>query len=73
MKFEHDQLLTVFRVTVGRPYMYGLAIGGEQGAEQVIRSTLADMEVTMGLSGYRDIGEIQGRREEVVVKVDLDL
>jgi lactate 2-monooxygenase len=53
--------------------MYGLAIGGEQGVEQVIRSTLADMEVTMGLSGYRDIGEIQGRREEVVVKVDLDL
>jgi isopentenyl diphosphate isomerase/L-lactate dehydrogenase-like FMN-dependent dehydrogenase len=50
--------------------MYGLAIGGEQGVEQVLRSTLADLEITMGLSGYKSVEEIQGKREEVLVKVD---
>jgi len=58
-------------VLLGRPYMYGLALGGEKGIEQVLRSILADLEVTMGLSGFRNLGEIQGKREEVIMKVDL--
>jgi isopentenyl diphosphate isomerase/L-lactate dehydrogenase-like FMN-dependent dehydrogenase len=56
---------------VGRPYMYGLAIGGEKGVEQVLRSTLSDLEVTMGLAGYKNVGEIQGKRDEIIVKVDM--
>jgi len=51
--------------------MYGLALGGEKGIEQVLRSILADLEVTMGLSGFRNLGEIQGNRDEVIMKVDL--
>ena len=37
--------------SVGRPYMYGLAIGGSKGVEEVLRSILADTEITLGLSG----------------------
>jgi lactate 2-monooxygenase len=64
-------MLMIIALIVGRPYIYGLAIGGEKGVEQVLRSTLADLEVTMGLSGYKNVGEIQGKREEIIVKVDL--
>ena len=58
-------------VIVGRPYMYGLTIGGEKGVEEVLRSTLSDMEITMGLAGYKNVGEIQGKRDEIVVKADM--
>ena len=51
--------------------MYGLTIGGEKGVEEVLRSTLSDMEITMGLAGYKNVGEIQGKRDEIVVKADL--
>ena len=49
--------------------MYGLAVGGQAGVEQVIRATLADLEITLGLAGYKDLTEIQGMGEEVVVKI----
>jgi len=52
--------------------MYGLALGGEDGVEQVLRSILADLEVTMGLSGFRNLREIQGKREEVITKMNLE-
>ena len=61
--------LVVLTSTVGRPYVYGLAAGGEKGVEHVIRTVLADLEVSMGLSGFRNLGEIQGRREEVMVRI----
>jgi lactate 2-monooxygenase len=40
-------------VLVGRPYAYGLAHGGEEGVRHVLRCLLADLELTLGLSGYR--------------------
>lgn len=40
-------------VLVGRPYAYGLAHGGEEGVEHVLRSLLADLDLTLGLSGHR--------------------
>jgi len=55
-------------VLVGRPFMYGLAIGGEQGVEEVLRSLLADTEVTLGLSGYKSIEEIWAKRGVVLEK-----
>ncbi|KZP03497.1 FMN-dependent alpha-hydroxy acid dehydrogenase [Athelia psychrophila] len=54
-------------VFLGRPWMYGLAINGEKGVEEVLRSTLADLEVTMGLVGYKNIQELHGGRGKVVV------
>ncbi len=49
--------------------MYGLTVGGEEGVEEVLRMILADTEITLGLSGYRSLKEIQGQREKVIVKI----
>ncbi len=38
-------------VLLGRPYCWGLAVGGEQGVRDVLRNLLADVELTMGLAG----------------------
>jgi|APTNR8051073442_1049403.scaffolds.fasta_scaffold00005_31 lactate 2-monooxygenase len=45
-------------VCIGRPYVYGLAIAGEQGVYEVLRNLMADFELTMGLSGCKNIAEI---------------
>lgn len=45
-------------VCIGRPYVYGLAHGGQQGVEQVIQNFLADFELTMALAGCKNISEI---------------
>ena len=57
-------------VVVGRPIMYGLALGGSEGVEEVLRGLLADTEVTLGLSGYKSINEIWGKREAVLEKAE---
>lgn len=46
-------------VGLGRPYVWGLAVGGEDGVREVIRNLRADFDLTMGLAGVasvRDIG-----------------
>ena len=45
-------------VCIGRPYVYGLALAGEHGIYSVLRNFLADFELTMGLSGCKEISEI---------------
>jgi lactate 2-monooxygenase len=40
-------------VLLGRPFVYGLALGGEAGVRHVVRGILADLELTLGLSGNR--------------------
>ena len=40
---------------VGRPYVYGLALGGVDGVKHVVKTILADLEVTMGLSRHKNI------------------
>ena len=45
-------------VCLGRPYVYGLALGGADGAEAVIKNILAELDLTMGLSGCGSIAEI---------------
>jgi lactate 2-monooxygenase len=45
-------------VLIGRPYVYGLAIGGEAGVRQVLRNLLADFDLTMGLAGCASVEEI---------------
>ncbi|TGO31875.1 hypothetical protein BHYA_0391g00040 [Botrytis hyacinthi] len=42
-------------VLIGRPAIYGLAIGGKQGAKQVLQGILADVDQSMGLAGIQDI------------------
>ena len=56
--------------TVGRPFMYALAVAGQAGVEQLLKATLADVEISLGLSGYKNLEEIQGMRDEIVVKLE---
>ena len=54
-------------VLVGRPYVWGLGLGGEDGVKQVLRSLLADFDLTLALSGYTkpsDVGQQALRRTE---------
>ncbi len=45
-------------VLIGRPYVYGLALGGEAGVRHVLRSLRNDFELTMRLCGLAGLGEL---------------
>jgi isopentenyl diphosphate isomerase/L-lactate dehydrogenase-like FMN-dependent dehydrogenase len=45
-------------VLLGRPYAYGLALGGQAGVRHVLRGVLADFDLTLGLAGYRSPAEL---------------
>jgi isopentenyl diphosphate isomerase/L-lactate dehydrogenase-like FMN-dependent dehydrogenase len=45
-------------VLIGRPFVYGLALAGEEGVRSVLKNFAADLDLTMGLSGCRSIAEI---------------
>jgi lactate 2-monooxygenase len=45
-------------VLLGRPYLYGLALAGQSGVEDVIRNVIAELDLTMALTGARDIAGI---------------
>ena len=46
-------------VCIGRPYVYGLTIGGKEGVIDVLKNLMADFELTMGLAGCASIAEIK--------------
>jgi lactate 2-monooxygenase len=45
-------------VLLGRPYIWGLSVAGEAGARDVLLNFLADLDITMGLSGCRACREL---------------
>lgn len=45
-------------VCLGRPYVYGLALAGERGVREVIRNVIAELDLTLGLSGLASIAGI---------------
>jgi L-lactate dehydrogenase (cytochrome) len=45
-------------VLLGRPYVYGLALGGEDGVRHAVRGILADLDLTLGLSGNRTLADL---------------
>jgi lactate 2-monooxygenase len=45
-------------VLVGRPYVYGLAIGGADGVRHVLRCLLAELDLTVALSGHASLKTI---------------
>jgi L-lactate oxidase len=47
-------------VAIGRPILYGLALGGWMGVEAVLRHLDGELEMTMRLAGVRTIAEISG-------------
>jgi isopentenyl diphosphate isomerase/L-lactate dehydrogenase-like FMN-dependent dehydrogenase len=46
-------------VAIGRPYLYGLALGGRSGVRDVVANIVAELDLTMGLSGVRSVDDIR--------------
>src|SRR3954469_5278545 len=45
-------------VLVGRPYLWGLALDGQNGVETVLRGLLAELDLTMALCGMTETAQI---------------
>ena len=45
-------------VLIGRPYIWGLALAGEQGVAAVIANLAAELDLTLGLAGHRSVREL---------------
>ncbi|MEO1079715.1 MAG: alpha-hydroxy-acid oxidizing protein [Pseudomonadota bacterium] len=46
-------------VGVGRPYTYGLALGGEDGAAHVLKCILAEADLFMAVNGFPSIADLR--------------
>ena len=51
---------------VGRPYLYGLAAGGEQGVSRVLDIFKAELKRTMQLLGVTSLAELRDRVPELL-------
>jgi isopentenyl diphosphate isomerase/L-lactate dehydrogenase-like FMN-dependent dehydrogenase len=47
-------------VCLGRPYVYGLAIGGQAGVEKVLANFIEETRVSLSLAGVSSLKEIAG-------------
>jgi len=45
-------------VGIGRPYAYGLALGGVDGVVHVLRSLLAEADLIMAVDGYPSLKDL---------------
>jgi isopentenyl diphosphate isomerase/L-lactate dehydrogenase-like FMN-dependent dehydrogenase len=45
-------------VGIGRPYAYGLALGGASGVEHVLRTLLAEADLIMAVDGYPSLSDL---------------
>jgi isopentenyl diphosphate isomerase/L-lactate dehydrogenase-like FMN-dependent dehydrogenase len=52
-------------VLLGRPYAYGLALGGQEGVRHVVRSVLAELDLTLALSGFADLLQLRAAKDAV--------
>jgi lactate 2-monooxygenase len=46
-------------VSIGRPYVYALALGGETGVQEYLRNLQADLDLHMRLSGCCNLQDIK--------------
>ncbi|WP_188054835.1 alpha-hydroxy-acid oxidizing protein [Sphingosinithalassobacter sp. CS137] len=46
-------------VGIGRPYSYGLALGGAEGAAHVLKSVLAEADLLMAVNGMPDLAAVR--------------
>jgi isopentenyl diphosphate isomerase/L-lactate dehydrogenase-like FMN-dependent dehydrogenase len=61
-------------VLLSRPYMWGLAVAGEEGVREVLLNLVADLDLTMALSGYTCCRELDSSalcRSDPAVTLDL--
>jgi len=45
-------------VALGRPYVYGLALAGSEGVRDVIANVVAELDLTLGLSGSGSVRDL---------------
>ncbi|MGZ4269532.1 MAG: alpha-hydroxy-acid oxidizing protein [Solirubrobacteraceae bacterium] len=45
-------------VLVARPWVWGLALGGQAGVEQVLKGLLADLDLTLAMCGVSSIADV---------------
>jgi isopentenyl diphosphate isomerase/L-lactate dehydrogenase-like FMN-dependent dehydrogenase len=45
-------------VCLGRPFVWGLGLGGQAGVEHVLRSLLAELDLTLALSGHTSLADL---------------
>jgi isopentenyl diphosphate isomerase/L-lactate dehydrogenase-like FMN-dependent dehydrogenase len=55
-------------VALGRPYIYGLALAGQDGVRDVVANVIAELDLTLGLSG---IGSVADLGSDVLHPVDM--
>lgn len=58
-------------VLIGRPYVYGLALGGEAGVEHVLKTLTAELELTLHLAGIPSIDKSVLNRSVLVLEDSL--
>jgi len=47
---------------VGRPFVYGLAIGGQEGVEKVLSNIIQEFTVSTSLAGAQNISQLKARK-----------
>ena len=52
-------------VLLGRPYAYGLALGGQDGVRHVVRSVLAELDITLALAGFGNVAALRSAPDAV--------
>jgi lactate 2-monooxygenase len=45
-------------VLLGRPFAWGLGLGGEDGVRQVVSDVLGEFDLTLGLTGHTAVGQL---------------
>lgn len=45
-------------VAIGRPYAFGLAVAGEAGVSEVLRNFIAELDITLGLTGHTSVSQL---------------
>ena len=45
-------------VLIGRPYLYGLAVGGQQGVERVLEILREEIDTAVGMLGCTSVGQL---------------
>jgi lactate 2-monooxygenase len=58
-------------VLIGRPYMYGLAMGGQEGVEHVLKCVLADTDNMLANVGKKSLSELS--RDDLQIRGDAKL
>lgn len=55
-------------VLIGRPWVYGLGIAGKEGARDVLKGILADLDQSMGLAGtlfLHNLPSLRSSRQDI--------